>query len=91
MTVAGSPTRPGLDTVADRRDTAGHLVAEHRGHRHPRVHRAVEDVEVGAADARVRDLELHLPGGRRSDLGVDDLDRSVADIASSIHMMSIYI
>ena len=41
---------PVLDAVADRRDAAGHLVAEHRGHRHPRVHRAVEDVEVGAAD-----------------------------------------
>ena len=60
MTVAGSPTAQPVDAVADRRDAAGHLVAEHGGHRHPRVHRAVEDVEVGAADPGVGDLELHL-------------------------------
>ena len=83
--------RPALDAVADRRDAAGHLVAEHGRHRHARVHRAVEDVEVGAADPGVGDLELHLARRRRRRLGVDHLERAVADVASGIHMMSIYI
>ena len=83
--------RPALDAGADRRNAAGHLVTEHGRHRHPRVHGAVEDVEVGATDPGVGNLELHLPRPRPSDLGVDDLERACADVAGGIHMMSIYL
>ena len=82
--------RPALDTVAGRRNAPRHLVAEHRRHRDSRVHRAVEDVEVGAADPRVGDLELHLSRRRSSDVGLDELESAVADVAGHIHMMSIY-
>ena len=85
------PDCPTLDAVADRRNAARHLVAEHRRHRHACIHRAVEDVEVGAADPGVGDFELHLPGPGRSPFGVDDLERTVPDVVGGIHMMSIYI
>ncbi len=51
----------------------------------------MEDVEVCAADAGVGDLELHLAGRGLRRLRVDHLERSVADVASSIHMMSLYL
>ena len=60
--VAG--TEP-LDPRADLGDRPRHLVANDLRRPHPSVHRAMSDVQVGAADAAIRDVEPHLPGGRR--------------------------
>jgi hypothetical protein len=52
----------GVDPGAECRDPAGGLVAEDGGGRHPGVHVALPDVQVGAADAGVRHIDLDLPG-----------------------------
>jgi len=56
------PGRPVVDTRAERRNRARHLVSQDGGHANALIHRAVEDMQVGAADAAVRDLYLYLPG-----------------------------
>ena len=62
ITVTASPGVPALDTRADANDPAGHLVPEDGGRVDPGVHVAVEDVQVGAADADERGGDLHLAG-----------------------------
>ena len=56
---------PAGDAGADSATRAGHLVAEDGGVRDPGVHVAVEDVQVGAADAGVGDVDLDVAGRRR--------------------------
>ena len=66
MTVTGSPTAQPVDAVAERGDRAAHLVAEARaGVVDPRVHVAVEDVQVGAAEPGVGDAICTSPARRR--------------------------
>jgi hypothetical protein len=49
-----------LDSRADLGDDAGHLVTDDLRRADALVHRAVRDVEVGAAHAAVRDVDPHL-------------------------------
>ena len=60
MTVTGSPTLHAGDPVTDRGDRAAHLVADDGRDLDPGVHVAVEDVQVGAAEAGIGNLDLHL-------------------------------
>lgn len=63
------PGRPAVHAGADADDPAGHLVPQDGGCGHPGVHVAVEDVQVGAADADIGGRELHLAGTRGGGLG----------------------
>ena len=47
----------------------GHLVPDHLRRAHPRIHGPVRDVQVGAADAAVRDLQPHLSRSRSAGRG----------------------
>ena len=67
--LAAAVERPDDDLVADReavdagaelRDRPGHLVPDHLRRLHAVVHRAVGDVDVGAADPAVGDVEPDL-------------------------------
>src|SRR6185312_12307950 len=76
-----------FDTLADRGDPAGHLVAEHGRSAHQRVHVAVEDVQVGATDAGVGDVDAHLPGTGRGEHGIVDDNRAGSGVsgATGVH------
>src|SRR5581483_434167 len=64
-----------LDALPDGGDGAGHLVADHLRRPHAVIHRSVGDVEVGAADAAVGDVEAHLARAGRDELAVADPER----------------
>ena len=76
---------PVRDAVADSRDMSGHLVAENRGRADASIHRAVDDVEIGAADPGVRDFDLRHPRGGRDGFGRADLDPAVAGVEGGVH------
>ena len=80
--VAGLET---LDSVTDLGDRPRHLVPDHLRWPHPRVHRAVRDVQIGAADAAVGDLEPHLSRSRRADVAGPDGEHAGALVVDGTH------
>ena len=73
--------RPVGHTLPERGDRARHLVAEHGGQRHTGVHGAVEDVQVGAADPGVGDLDRNLSFPWIARVEVVDLECALTDVA----------
>ena len=64
-------------------DPTGHLVPDHRWRGDPLIHGAVQDVQVGAADAGVRDVDAYLARTWRLRRELDHLDAAVPYVAGS--------
>ncbi len=81
----GIAHRPAFDTAPDGCDATGHLVADHGRRAHPLVHGAVEDVQVGPADPRVRDIHLDASWFRSPQDHVVNRDRPGAGVVRCSH------
>ena len=77
--------RPALDARAERGDRGRTSRARDGGRGDPGVHVAVEDVQVGAADADVGDGDVDLPGPGLGRFGLADGDRAGAPVHSLEH------
>src|SRR5260370_42077877 len=80
--VAGLPS---ANAVADGRDGPRHLMSDYLGERYPVVHFSVEDVEIGAADAAVRYLDLNLFGAWRHWRAIADADAFMTFVECCSH------
>src|SRR3712207_4644699 len=67
---------PAGHSLAQCGDHATHLVPENRGHLHAAVHIPLQHMQIAAADAHVRDLDLYLARAWR--FGFDLLDADLA-------------
>ena len=77
-TVTRSPAFQPVDAAADRGDGARHFVPHDVGQRQAVRHGAVKQMQVGAADAAVGDLDLHLPGARLHGHALADAEGPIA-------------
>ena len=73
------------DVRADLGDGARHLVADHLRSTDAPVHVPVRDVEVGATDAAVGDVEPHLARAGRQTLGLADREPALALVVDRGH------
>ncbi len=73
------------DVRADLGDGARHLVADHLRSTDPPVHVRVRDVEVGATDAAVGDVEPHLARAGRQTVGLADREPALALVVDRGH------
>ena len=77
-----------LDSRADLGNRPRHLVPDHLRRANPRVHRAVRDVQVGAADATVRDLQPHLSRSRRPGVAGPDGEHAWPLVVDGTHRVT---
>ena len=77
-----------FDSLADLGDRPRHLVPDHLRRANPRVHRPVRDVQVGAADAAVRDLQPHLSRSRRPGVAGPNGEHSLALVVDGTHRVA---
>jgi hypothetical protein len=76
---------PACNAVTECRNRSTHLVAKHERRRHALIHVPVQDVQVGATQARIRDFDLHLAGFGRRGLSFANGNRAVSHVASCQH------
>ena len=74
-----------LDSVADLGNGPRHLVPDHLRRANARIHRAVRDVQVRAADAAVGDLQPHLSRSRGAGVAGPDGEHSGALVVGGTH------
>ena len=84
-TTTASPGSRPATLRADLGDGARHLVADHLRSTDAPVHVPVGDVEVGAADAAVGDVEPHLARAGRQTLGLADREPALALVVDRGH------
>src|ERR1019366_1747596 len=80
--------RPVRYVFAYDNDGAGHLVSQDRGSRHPRIHVAIVDVQIGSADTRIGHPQLNLTTTRGSPLDVANDYSVIAFIVCREHSHS---
>src|SRR5262249_32399428 len=80
--------RPSGDAVAGDRNRSRHLVADHLRERDAVVHFPVKDMQVRAADAAVRYLDLYLSGARRDGSAIADANLFLALVICRSHQIT---
>src|SRR4051812_32026406 len=77
---------PPFDAGADGGNRAGHFMSDHGRGGNPVIHRAVQDMQVRAADAGVRDGERDLALPWHDRLRILHRERTVALIDGTSHL-----
>ena len=73
------------NAIAQRSNRAGHLVSHDLRKVHAAVHLAMEDVQIGSADAAMRDTDLYLSFCWQRRNAVANADRFVSFVIGSFH------